>query len=243
MKLMDSNTTATPGESRLKTAGRIVLAVGVVAVALTVLSATPASADDVADSYAAAKKDINTLAGGLAWYALMMCLVGTLISASLWAIGSKGQNPGQELTGKKGFVVCFTAAFFVGAAPGMINYLNKAATTMDRAGVTNVSDEGFSNLGKGLSPVGPAANSGLGPAGGSSGGAGLGPAGNSLTPSGGTSGLGPAGNTSGGGAKSGLGPAGNTSGGGAKSGLGPAGNTSGGSTAKAGLGPAGVAVK
>lgn len=79
---------------------------------------------------------LEQLTQGLAWYALVMCMVGICISASLWAIGSKGQNPGQELTGKKGLILCCTAAFFVGSIGTITNYLYKEAQTMDKAGVT-----------------------------------------------------------------------------------------------------------
>jgi len=81
---------------------------------------------------------LQTLSDGLAWYALMMCLVGMLISSSLWAIGSKGQNPGQELTGKRGFIVCLTAAFFIGAIPNFINWLDTQAKQADDSGVTSI---------------------------------------------------------------------------------------------------------
>jgi len=72
-------------------------------------------------------ESLQDLSNGLAWFALALCLAGLLISASLWAIGSKGQNPGQELTGKKGFIVCITAAFFIGALPGLMNFLSAQA--------------------------------------------------------------------------------------------------------------------
>jgi hypothetical protein len=80
--------------------------------------------------------NIRKLSGWLAWLALLACIIGIFISASLWALGSKGQNPGQELTGKKGMILCCTAAFFVGAMPNLLNWLEGAAHQADTTGVT-----------------------------------------------------------------------------------------------------------
>lgn len=80
--------------------------------------------------------NLTKLSRGLAWYALGTCMVGICVSSALWAMGSKGSNPGQELTGKRGLVLCLTAAFFIGALPGMINWLENQAARSDEAGVT-----------------------------------------------------------------------------------------------------------
>ncbi len=102
--------------------------------------------------------NVQSLTNGLAWYALAACVVGILVSASLWAMGAKGQSPGQELTGKRGLILCCTAALVVGAAPTLVNYLNQAADNMDKGdqlpsgpGVQSgpAPTEGGSNLGGG----------------------------------------------------------------------------------------------
>lgn len=86
---------------------------------------------------AALKTDnLQTLADWLARIALAVCVGGILISCALWAIGSKGQNPGQELTGKRGIVLCITAAFFIGILPQMIDYFETLAAREDQTGVT-----------------------------------------------------------------------------------------------------------
>lgn len=73
---------------------------------------------------------------GLAWYLLILCVAGMLISAAAWAMGSKGQNPSTELNGKKGFIVCLVVSFMCGAVGPTINWLQKEATFIDDAGVT-----------------------------------------------------------------------------------------------------------
>lgn len=86
-------------------------------------------------------ESINRLSNGLAFYALIACVVGICVSASLWALGNKGQNPGTELTGKRGLILCCTAAFFVGALPGMVGWLDREAQRVDTTGVTNSNGE------------------------------------------------------------------------------------------------------
>lgn len=83
--------------------------------------------------------NLEWFSNGLAYYALLAALVGLLVSASLWALGSKGQNPGTELTGKKGIILCCTAAFFIGALPAMISYLERQAKQLDTNGITAAS--------------------------------------------------------------------------------------------------------
>ncbi len=121
---------------------------------------------------------LQHLSNGLAWYALSASVVGILVSASLWALGSKGQNPGQELTGKRGLVVCCTAAFFVGIAPTLVNYLNQAAEHMDNKDpVAPQAAATVDPLTGSIKPMAstktiPPANPGTGGTGGSSGGTG-----------------------------------------------------------------------
>jgi hypothetical protein len=82
---------------------------------------------------------------GLEFYALLLCVVGVMMSAMLWAAGSKGENPGQELTGKKGIIVCVVAALIVGAIPGLVTWADRQARATDGGnvnGVTNVTDPG-----------------------------------------------------------------------------------------------------
>lgn len=119
--------------------------IGAALTVVGVLSATPAYAVEqctpTRDPQAAGLNtcNISWLSDGLAYYALLAALVGILISAALWAMGNKGQNPGTELTGKKGIILCLTAAFFIGALPAMINHLEGTAKKLDTNGITNAS--------------------------------------------------------------------------------------------------------
>jgi hypothetical protein len=99
-------------------------------------SAAPASSGNATTGTAGFNSaNITTLSQWLEWIALLSCIIGICISSALWAIGSKGQNPGQELTGKKGLILCCTAAFFIGALPGMLSWLEGAARAADKTGV------------------------------------------------------------------------------------------------------------
>ncbi len=111
------------------------------AMAYLTLSSTSASAQQLVDQCAGAgsspsgagavgefcDKNLTYLSNGIAYWGLIICVIGVFVSASLWALGSKGQNPGQELTGKKGFIVCFAGAFAIGAAVPVINWMNVQA--------------------------------------------------------------------------------------------------------------------
>lgn len=82
---------------------------------------------------AVAQEAFNTanvikLSEWLMYIALATCIGGIFVSTALWAIGSKGQNPGQELTGKKGIVLCLTAAFFIGILPHLIGFFENLAS-------------------------------------------------------------------------------------------------------------------
>jgi hypothetical protein len=76
------------------------------------------------------------LAQGFGWYALVAAMAGICISAASWAIGSQTQNSQQQLIGKKGFIICCTAAFFVGSVTQLMSWLENQAAQMDETGVT-----------------------------------------------------------------------------------------------------------
>lgn len=72
---------------------------------------------------------------GFAWYALVAALIGICVSAASWALGSQMQNPQQQLYGKKGFILCLTAAFLVGSVTQIMGWLDNEAAQMDQSGV------------------------------------------------------------------------------------------------------------
>lgn len=74
---------------------------------------------------------IQELGDGLAYWGLMICVVGLLLSAIFMGLGIKQGNQGFHLNGKKGVITCLTAAFFIGATPGMVNYLHKESIVVN----------------------------------------------------------------------------------------------------------------
>lgn len=81
-------------------------------------------------------ENIENLGNGLAWYALAAAVTGIFISAALWALGSKGQNPGQELTGKRGIIVCLAAAFAVGGLNPFMTRLSEMANELENTSIS-----------------------------------------------------------------------------------------------------------
>jgi hypothetical protein len=89
------------------------------------------TASKATDSVASIKKAID----GLEFYALAACIAVVMISSAMWAAGSKGQNPGQEMAGKRGIITALTAAVFIGALPGLMNFVDNKAKEADPVGV------------------------------------------------------------------------------------------------------------
>jgi hypothetical protein len=65
---------------------------------------------------------IESLTTGLEFWALMAALVGLLIGAAAWALGSHSQNYHQSFVGRRTVLVSGLAALLIGAAPGIINF-------------------------------------------------------------------------------------------------------------------------
>ena len=59
---------------------------------------------------------------GIMFYSLIFCLVGLILAAGLWAVGSFSNNYTQSVNGKKGFLVCAGAALAIGAAQVVIDF-------------------------------------------------------------------------------------------------------------------------
>jgi hypothetical protein len=79
------------------------------------------------------------LTNGLEYYAMAVCIAGVLVSTILWVTGSRGQNPGQELTGKRGIILCVTAAFVLGAIPHIATQVANIAHHIGTAGIKSES--------------------------------------------------------------------------------------------------------
>lgn len=65
---------------------------------------------------------LQSLTNGIAGFALIFCLIGLVLSAGLWALGSNSNNYQQTFAGKRGFAVCAMGALLIGAAAAIINF-------------------------------------------------------------------------------------------------------------------------
>ncbi|HZT65191.1 MAG TPA: DUF6112 family protein [Acidimicrobiales bacterium] len=64
---------------------------------------------------------LQKLTDGIAGWALMLALIGLLVGAAAWALGSHSQNYQQSIAGRRAVVVSGLAALLVGAAPLIVN--------------------------------------------------------------------------------------------------------------------------
>jgi len=65
---------------------------------------------------------LQSLVNGIAGWALILSLVGLVIGAAAWALGSHSQNYQQSYIGRRTVLVSGLAALLIGAAPGIINF-------------------------------------------------------------------------------------------------------------------------
>lgn len=65
---------------------------------------------------------LQHLTDGLGGWALVLALVGMLIGAAIWALGSHSQNFHQSFAGRRTVLVSGLAALVVGAAPALVNF-------------------------------------------------------------------------------------------------------------------------
>jgi Family of unknown function (DUF6112) len=81
--------------------------------------------------------DINALPGGqvlqnlingLGGWALALALVGLVVGAAAWALGSHGQNYHQTYVGRRAVLVSGLAALLIGAGPAIVNFFFHAGT-------------------------------------------------------------------------------------------------------------------
>jgi len=66
---------------------------------------------------------LETLANGIGWWALVACLVGLVIGAGAWALGSHTNNYQYSSSGRRAVIVSGMAAIVIGAAPVLVNFL------------------------------------------------------------------------------------------------------------------------
>jgi hypothetical protein len=73
---------------------------------------------------------LQNLTNGIAGFALILCLMGLVIGAALWGLGSNSSNFQQTLVGKRACGVCALAALLIGAAAAIINFFYGAGQSV-----------------------------------------------------------------------------------------------------------------
>jgi len=71
---------------------------------------------------------LQNLMNGLDSWALALALVGLVIGAAAWALGSHGQNYQQSYVGRKAVLISGLAALLIGAGPGIVNFFYHAGS-------------------------------------------------------------------------------------------------------------------
>jgi len=66
---------------------------------------------------------IQQLTNGLGWWALVASLVGLVLGAAAWAMGSHANNYQYANAGRKAVLASGVAALLIGAAPTLVNFL------------------------------------------------------------------------------------------------------------------------
>jgi len=69
------------------------------------------------------RSTIQQLTNGLGWWALIASLIGLVLGAAAWALGSHTNNYQYASTGRKAVLVSGGAALIIGAAPTFVNFL------------------------------------------------------------------------------------------------------------------------
>lgn len=65
---------------------------------------------------------LQQLTNGIGGWALILSLVGLVVGAAIWALGSHSQNYQQSFIGRRTVLVSGLAALLIGAAPEIINF-------------------------------------------------------------------------------------------------------------------------
>ena len=64
---------------------------------------------------------LQRVTDGIGGWALVLALIGLLIGAVMWAIGSHGNNYQQTYSGRRAVLASGLAAVLIGAAPALVN--------------------------------------------------------------------------------------------------------------------------
>jgi len=69
---------------------------------------------------------LQSLVGGLLFFALIACLAGLAVSAVAWVLGNKTGSAHVAANGKTGVIIALAGAFIVGAGPHLVDWANAA---------------------------------------------------------------------------------------------------------------------
>jgi 4-hydroxybenzoate polyprenyltransferase len=73
---------------------------------------------------------LQSIANGIASWALIGTLIALLLGAGLWAVGSHTQNAHQSMAGRRAVITALVAAVLIGAAPALINFFFKTGLSV-----------------------------------------------------------------------------------------------------------------
>ena len=73
---------------------------------------------------------LQSLVGGVAFWALLASLAGLIISAAVWALSSHAGNYHHAGMGKRGTLISAGAAMLIGAAPAIIAFFEDLGRTV-----------------------------------------------------------------------------------------------------------------
>ncbi|MBV8464214.1 MAG: hypothetical protein JO368_13030 [Acidimicrobiales bacterium] len=71
---------------------------------------------------------LQNLINGIGGWALALALVGLIVGAAAWALGSHGQNYQQTYVGRRAVLISGLAALLIGAGPAVVNFFFHAGT-------------------------------------------------------------------------------------------------------------------
>jgi len=73
---------------------------------------------------------LSQLTDGIGGWALVLSLVGLVVGAAAWALGSHSQNYQQSFVGRRAVLVSGLAALLIGAGPALINFFFHTGETV-----------------------------------------------------------------------------------------------------------------
>ena len=69
---------------------------------------------------------LQKLIDGLAFWSLLACVAGIIVSAAVWAFASHSSNHHYSSNGRRGVLISAAAALAIGASAALINFFAQA---------------------------------------------------------------------------------------------------------------------